>query len=413
MVNTLFFLYNIIRGVFMILLLGILFIPVIILIIFRLKSIKIKKIERFFLNFLLIFISFIYIYLCIKLGQEPYQFEFALNSFDDYLIATAIIFATSPLLWIITLYYTLNLTRKIRIKKNSIIKQGEYTYYRDDLNKISPNIIMFTSLYDIDFKKSISSTILKLKLTGFIDENNKNLVCTNKNQNELSESEKMVLELVKKDKFDRILYKNTIEKEAIKGKYIKKNKFGKIGRISFIFFIIITLVFSFKYSIKLDKFTFDNYRYYTSEKTGIRYIKLGLREDVLKAIDESDSDDDFLIVKESGRKKVDFNYVKADRYDISVVKKAQFLTIFVPVTILFCVVYSFIALYMIIEQLINFNKNYRRTIKGKQLLTKAYALKNFLEDFSTKNKKEKEIVLWEYYLIYATLLGVNVRIQDK
>ena len=48
---------------------------------------------------------------------------------------------------------------------------------------------------------------------------------------------------------------------------------------------------------------------------------------------------DFLIVKESGRKKVDFNYVKADRYNISVVKKAQFFTMFVPVTILFCVLY--------------------------------------------------------------------------
>ena len=397
----------------MMLLLGILIIPVIILIIFRLKSIKVKKLERFLLNLLLIFIAFIYIYLCIKLGQEPYQFDFVLNSIDDYLIATAIIFITSPLLWIITLYYTLNLTRKLRIKKNSIIKQGEFTYYRDDLNKISPNIIMFTALYDIDFKKSISSTILKLKLMGFIEEKNKKLICTDKNQNELSESEKLVLNLVKNNEFDKILYKKVIEKETLKGKYIKKNKFGKIGRILFVFFIIVTLIFSFKYSIKLDKFTFNNYRYYTSEKTGIRYIKLGLRDDVLKAIDESASDDDFLIVKEFGRKKVDYNYVKADRYDISVVKKAQFLTTFVPITILFCVVYFLISIYMIIEQLINFNKHYRRTIKGKELLTKAYALKNFLEDFSTKNKKEKELILWEYYLIYATLLGVNVKIQDE
>lgn len=64
--------------------------------------------------------------------------------------------------------------------------------------------------------------------------------------------------------------------------------------------------------------------------------------------------------------------------------------------------------------LIHFNKNYTRTIKGKILLNKAYALKNYLSKYSLiKNRTEKELILWEYYLIYAVVLNVNVKIKDE
>ena len=73
-----------------------------------------------------------------------------------------------------------------------------------------------------------------------------------------------------------------------------------------------------------------------------------------------------------------------------------------------------IAIYLVIEQLVFINKNYRRTAKGTELLNKAYALKNYLKDYSIINeRKEEEIVLWEYYLVYATLLNVNEEIQDE
>lgn len=395
----------------MMMIIGLFIIPLIVLIILRLKSIKIKKFEKILLNILLIFISILFVYLCIKIGQEPFVFDGA-NGTSDILIEVAVIFLFTPFLWIVTAYYTLTLTKKIRVRKNSIIKKSEYTYYRDDLNKISPNIIMFTSMYDVDYKKSISSIILKLKLTGFIKEQDKRFICTSKDQSELSESEKMVLNLVKNNDFDTILYKKQIEAETIGNKYIKKNKYGKFGRIALVFIIILSVITSFYCSIKLDKYTFDNYRYYTDERNGDRYIKLGLDEDIKKAIDESDSDDDFLVYEKLGKKRVDFHYIKADRYDNSVVMKAKILVSIVPISILFCIVWSFVSLYMIIEQLVNLNKNYRRTIKGKDLLSKAYALKNFLEDFSN-DKNEKELIFWEYYLIYATVLGVNVKIQDE
>ena len=111
-----------------------------------------------------------------------------------------------------------------------------------------------------------------------------------------------------------------------------------------------------------------------------------------------------------------YNYsmIRSNAFEYSVVRKAVLLNILVPVSILVCIVSSFVVLYIIIDLLININKKYRRTLKGKELLNKAYALKNFLKDFSLiKNKKEEELVLWEYYLIYASILGVNVKINDE
>lgn len=51
------------------------------------------------------------------------------------------------------------------------------------------------------------------------------------------------------------------------------------------------------------------------------------------------------------------------------------------------------------------------TDKGKEEVNKLYALRNFLNDFSILDEKEiKEIVLWEDYLIYATLFGISKKV---
>ena len=61
----------------------------------------------------------------------------------------------------------------IKVRKNAIIKKDEeYIYYRGDLDKVSPSMIMFTSTFEVDMKKSISATILKLKLMDYIKEKN-------------------------------------------------------------------------------------------------------------------------------------------------------------------------------------------------------------------------------------------------
>lgn len=56
---------------------------------------------------------------------------------------------------------------------------------------------MFTSQLDIDLRKCISATILKLKLTGYIEEKDGYFIYTNKDEADLYESERMVLHLIR------------------------------------------------------------------------------------------------------------------------------------------------------------------------------------------------------------------------
>jgi len=54
----------------------------------------------------------------------------------------------------------------------------------------------------------------------------------------------------------------------------------------------------------------------------------------------------------------------------------------------------------------------RRTLKGNEHYNKWKAFKNFLNDFGTFKEKElPEIVLWERYLVYATIFGLASKVQ--
>lgn len=401
----------------MMLFIGLFLIIPVILILVRLHSIKVKKMEEIILNGSLISLSILFILLCFIVNKEPFAFE--INNPTDYFVYTAVVFLFTPFLWIVTFHFLSYALKKIKVNKNAKIKNKKYfTYYRDDLNKVSPNVIMFTSAYDIDYQKSISATILKLKLTGFLKQTKTKFKCTDIDESMLPASEKQVLNLIRNKEFNRFEYLKTIEQEAIDNKYIVKNSGGKIGRLIKIALIIVICVSMFKGSIYLDKFTFDNYRVYTDTRNGQKYFKLGLEEDIDRLSLEIENNEDYFQVRKKAyfRDKTYFDeqYIKADKLQYSVVKKAVFLNAFVPLTILFCIVWAFISLYMIVDQLINFNKNYRRTIKGKELLTKAYALKNFLKDFSIIDKRTNdELILWEYYLIYSVVLGVNNKIENE
>ena len=51
---------------------------------------------------------------------------------------------------------------------------------------------------------------------------------------------------------------------------------------------------------------------------------------------------------------------------------------------------------------------------GVDLVNKAYALRNYLKEYSLiKDRSEKEVELWEYYMIYSVVLDVNEKIPDE
>lgn len=387
-----------------------------ILIILKLKEINLSKKERKIYNAILIGLAIIYIILCLTLQIEPFNFD-DISRGSDYLLAFVVVFIFSPFLWITTGYYLNKLFKCLRVSKNKKLKsKTEYNYYRDDLDKISPNIIMFTSMMDIDFKKSIAASLLKLKLTGYLIDNNSTLKCTNKKEDNLTESEKMILESIKTQTLDEKKYKKVIEEEAIKNKYIKKNKNHKFIKILKIIITACIPVLLITFSTRFDKYVYQNYKTYLYK--GVRYVSVENGEigDIHYGNVENIDDYYHGVIVENGKKITFYDkaLIKASKMENSIVRKTILLQELDGVILFASIILSFVVLISIIEQIIYFNKNYIRTMKGTELLTKAYALKNFLEDFSIiKERNEEEIVLWEYYLIYAVVLGVNVKITDK
>ena len=396
----------------MMIFIGLFLIIPIILIIVKAENIKTKKVNKILLNILLFIISIIFIIITFMFPSEPFVFNIIEPL--DYVLYSALIYLFTPFMWIITVYYSRGILKKIKVRKNSKLK-GTIEYYRDDLDKISPNTIIFTSTYDVDYKKSVASTILKLKLSGYIKENRKKFVVTDKDTSELLDSEKSVLDLIKIGDLDKSNYKKTIEKEC--SKYVKKNS-NIIVTIVKIILVILINISMYKASIALDDYVFENYHIITEKSNNKRYIKLEKEEDIEKLYnevkDESVYYGEMFDYKDGRRMSYNYSMIRSNALKYSVVRKAVLLNILVPVSIVVCFISSFVVLYIIVDLLININKKYRRTLKGKELLNKAYGLKNFLKDFSLiKNRKEKELVLWEYYLIYASILGVNVKINDE
>ena len=395
---------------------GLLLIPVALGIIIKLNRLKLKKWTSILFNILLLTISFLYIILCFTLNIEPFNFN--ITNFTDYFIYSAVIFIFSPFLWIVLYYYCKRLFRITRVHKNAKIKRNKnYEYYRDDLDKISPSVLMFTETMDIDIKKIISATILKLKLTGYIKEVNNELRCTDKNNNELLETEKMILQSIKSNFFDEKTYKQLVEKETLDFKYIRKNNAGKFVKILKILATILMPIIIIISSVKFDNYVFEYYEIYILDN--VRYLKIKDEKEIDKLYNSEIIDiDDYYhsegIVGDKTDVFYSYNLIRADKYEYSIVRKKAILDTLVPLSILISIIMVFVSLYMVIEQIIYFNKNYIRTIKGNELLNKAYALKNYLKDYSLiKNRTEEELVLWEYYLVYAVILDVNVKIKDE
>ena len=348
--------------------------------------------------------------------EDHYSVEYMFYR-GEYILYAGLIFLFTPFIWIIVVYFAKMILNSIRVRKNAIIKRNEeYVYYRGDLNKVSPSVIMFASTFNVDIKKSISATILKLKLTGYIKENSNSYIYTNKDISNLLESEKMVLNLIINNYFDKNNYKEVVKQETLDNKYIVKNRGGIPFRILKIIVAICMPIMVFAFSAWLSEYIFENYRVYP-EDDGHTYIILNNEDEIEQLYYEEVKDiNDYYHRTMLDGTYISYNYseIRADKFEYSVVRKAFFLNLITAVIISFFGVLVLISLYIVIDQIKYINKNYRRTIKGKKLLNKAYALKNYLKDYSLiKDRTEEELILWEYYLVYAVVLGVNAKIEDQ
>lgn len=404
----------------MLIIIGLLLIPFILLILLKANLFTTKKSVKVFLNILLVLISLVYIILCWVIGSEPFDFttkysvEYMLYN-GEYILYSGLIFLFTPFMWIVAIHFIKMIYFSLKIRKNAIIKRtDEYIYYRGDLDKVSPSTIMFTSMFEVDLKKSIAATILKLKLNGYIVEKEGKYVFVDKDTSNLLQSELMVLNLIKTETFDKKKYIAKVEEESLKSKYIKKNIGGKPIRIVKILIAIAVPIVVYIFSVWLDNYQFTNYKIWP-EDDNHTYIILEKDEDIEKLYDEVKNQDDYYSRPfYDGTRAYNYTEIRADKFEYSVVRKTLFLNIVGTFLIGFIEIFVLISIYIISEQIRYFNKNYSRTIKGKRMLNKAYALKNYLKDFSVINTRtEEELILWDYYLVYATILGVNVKIQDE
>ena len=400
---------------------GALLIPIVLIIMKISNLITTKKKIKILLNTLLILIPIIYIVLCLIIRAEPFDFEdhYSVEYMfyrGEYILYAGLIFLFTPFIWIIVVYFAKMILNSIRVRKNAIIKRNEeYVYYRGDLNKVSPSIIMFTSTFNVDIKKSISATILKLKLTGYITENCNSYIYTNKDISNLLESERMVLNLIINNYFDKNNYEEVVKQETLDNKYIVKNRGGIPFRILKIIIAICIPIMVFAFSAWLSEYIFENYRVYP-EDDGHTYIILNNEDEIKQLYYEVKDINDYYHRTMLDGTYISYNYseIRADKFEYSVVRKAFFLNLITAGIISFFGVLILISLYIVIDQIKYIHKNYRRTIKGKKLLNKAYALKNYLKDYSLiKDRTEEELILWEYYLVYAVVLGVNAKIEDE
>ena len=159
----------------------------------------------------------------------------------------------TPFMWMILFQFFKNLYHSLRIRKNAVIKRSdEFLYYRGELDHVSPGVLMFVSGLAFDMKKSIAATILKLKHLGYIQEKEGEYICLIKDEPKLMKSESMVLQLVQNRAFDKALYRKTIEKEAVRSRYLTLNRGGTVFRIVKMLTAVCIPVVYFIFTIWLD-----------------------------------------------------------------------------------------------------------------------------------------------------------------
>lgn len=402
------------------LVIGLCLIPLVVLIIISANSVKTTRKAKFWLNFSLVALVILYFVFVAVVNKEPFKVEITYSleySFfaGDYLVQMAVALVFTPFVWIVIIHFMRLIIRRFKISKKSIIKRSEdYKYYRDDLDKVSPSIIMFASAMELDERKSIASTILKLKMTGHIKEENGQLYCMMDKLDTLSESEKMVHRLVWDSSIDVKAYRKAVIDEAIENKYVRKNIGGAFVRILKMVIAVALTFAMFKFSFWIDQYVHENYWVYPGDD-GKAYYVLEDYEEQEKLYEEvTDLNDYYHEEYSDGDVYYRYDAIRVTCFKYKMVRKAFFLRLIGAVSIPLFIVMALATVGYILINIKNIAKNYRRTAKGRELVNKAYALKNYLEDFTIiRERKEAELALWEYYLIYAVALGVNEDLDDE
>ena len=265
------------------------------------------------------------------------------------------------------MYYIYNRYKKFKNNRlNSTYSKVEgIDYYRDKLKSVSPALMSFLVNLEIEEEKDIKATLLYYEAHNLIKIEN-NEIIQNPNHLALTESDKKFFEYLNNKSIKNYnLWKGEVVREALNAKYVKKKDASSIKKLLIKRKITIIIL-----AITL---TISNF-YWTFQKS---YGPLNI-------LDNNE-----------------------------ILTKLSMLIAYVVM------LYSFIALIVLLvkgEKSIfsNGNSIYERTSKGDQLTEQIHGLKNFIHDFSIlEEATKKQLVLWNDFLIYATILEENSIIIDE
>ena len=306
-------------------------------------------------------------------SREFSQLEFYVTvvSFQIYLLV---------LIPAAAIFFGLQSGRKKGYKENtSYTATGGITYYRDILKDISPAAMSILTDMNIESRKDISATLLRLYNKKVITFDSGIALTTNSDTIILSKDEDELVSMIKNRGFtpDRIKqWKTNRKQEALDAGYIKipdkgKGKAAKV--ISGCFFSCCSSVILF-FAIAIIG--------------GILATSIEAEMDILNSITQS-----AVSIEDT----VEF---------VGLMKKFVILMFFLNVLFLI----PGAGLFRTIGYAVT-KSEYVRTPKGEELAEKIAGLQRFIHDFSNLSRSQKqEVFLWDDFLVYAVVLEQNENI---
>lgn len=267
---------------------------------------------------------------------------------ENYELSQYLLIVNILILIITPMYYIIYNIREKRKTKNAeekiIIKNIDFKYYRDIIEKYSPATLSFI-LDGMEFDKDLAASIIYLINKGYLELKQDNKITrTDKDNSGLSKDLKIICN---SDVNHLLAYRR------LKNKNIKEQQES-----------------------------------YIASQTNRQWM-----EQV-----EKEAEEDGLVIE---RKKYKITSILSI---LCIIETVYTLTIENYGLFFFSIFLFFLLVFL---KMSAYDKNkWVKTQKGYELYSKIVGLKNYIKDFSTLSEKElKEIEIWEDYLIYAIIFN--------
>lgn len=265
------------------------------------------------------------------------------------------------ILSMITVFVMLNsdfiaeiLGKKIITKVTLETIKNDIHFYRDIIDKYSIGELSFIDGHGIDYPNDIIAMLLKLKKKDYIEIDDK-IIIKNNNYEDLKKSEKYLMNSIIDGNIildNNLILNKIIKKESEEDNLLNDKKFDQHKLFMIIFFsfiLIIILLFLIDYLSTFLK------------------INIKINSDILAGL--------------------------------------------IPVIFF---IFIFAVIVSISYLSIGKKLSWKLTKEGTEIRKKLEGLKMFLKDFTNIDKREiNEIILWDDYLIYSVIFGLNKDIINK